>query len=225
MDSRPLLIIHGIAGGIGSELYKLAAMDDRFILFGTERKDIDFGDPASVERFYTNLDGIDARGPGGPVYVVNATGACESSLLAKTTTDSYVRQRTSLLDGNFYLARAFAQAARTRPGSSLLLLSSVVKRRRVPGTVVYAMCKAGLDGLVQATASEIGRYGSRINAIEMGYFDTGMIRLVPEEYQEQLKKETPMGRLGRTEELWSICWETLNNYFVTGATMSVTGGL
>lgn len=219
-----MLIIHGLTGGIGQGLY-LQAMRAKYVpTFVTERVDMQIDDPESVRKFYENIPGIDPA-PDDPLYVINATGTCENSFLAKITDYQYDRQCGVLLDGNFYLAREFAKATKNRPGSSLLLLSSVVKRRAVPGTVVYAMCKAALDGLVKTAAAELGRYGNRINAIEMGYFNTGMINLVPDEYLEQLKKESPAGRLGEVEQLWSIAWEVLRNSFVTGATVPVTGGL
>lgn len=214
-----MLIIHGITGGIGSELYKHAVDNVDMPVFATERKDIQLDDPDSVHRFYNNLPGITPT-PGEPYYVINATGVCEPGFLTKTTNASYQRQRSVLLDGNFYLAREFAH--RTPPGSSLLLLSSVVHRQAVPGTVVYALCKAALAGLVKTAAVEMQRKKQRINAIEMGYFNTGMITLVPEERRQALKKA---GHLGQTEQLWTVCWETLRNNFVSGAMLPVTGGL
>lgn len=220
-----MIIIHGITGGIGRGLYEQAVQsNDFFPVFGTERADIQFNDPDSIARFYANLAGIDGRG-GGPIHVINATGVCDSQLIVKTTNNSFVIQRRVLLDGNFYLTREFMKNTKDRPGSSLLLLSSVVKRRRVPGTCVYAMCKAALDGLVQTAAAEMGRYDNRINAIEMGYFNAGMINLVPSKYQEVLKKETPTGNFGEVEQLWTMCSEALRNSFVTGATLAATGGL
>lgn len=219
-----MIIIHGITGGIGAELYKSAIQSPFFPVFGTERADIQFDDPDSIARFYANIDGIDGRG-GGPIYVINATGVNESAMLTKTTNESFQRQRQVLLDANYYLTREFARATKKRPGSSLLLLSSVVKRRRVPGTCVYSMCKAAIDGLVKTAAFELGRYGNRVNAIEMGYFDAGMIVQVPKSYRDQLTKEIPMGRLGEVNELWTMCSETLKNSYVNGATLAVTGGL
>jgi 3-oxoacyl-[acyl-carrier protein] reductase len=222
-----MIIIHGITGGIGRALYEEALLSSEVShvpIFGTERADIQLDKPDSIARFYANLKGIDGRG-GGPIFVINATGVNESAFLTKTSDESFEKQRKVLLDGNFYLAREFARATKERPRSSLLLLSSVVKRRGVPGTTVYSLCKAGLDGLVKTVAAEIGRHGNRINAIEMGYFNAGMINQVPATYQEKLQREIPLGRFGEVKELWTICLAVLKNSYITGATLGVTGGL
>jgi 3-oxoacyl-[acyl-carrier protein] reductase len=222
MTTKPLLIIHGITGGIGRALFEEAtSLLDYNPVFATERSDMLITDPKSVARFYANLTGIDPRG-GGSIHVINATGVCIPGLLAKTSDEDYEAQRSVLLDGNFYLVREFLKNTKDRPGSSLLLLSSVVKRRRLAGTGVYAAMKAALDGLVQVAAAEAAFKGNRVNAIEMGYFNTGMINLVP---KDEVKRLAASGQLGKVEDLWTACLEVLNNSFVNGSILAVTGGL
>jgi 3-oxoacyl-[acyl-carrier protein] reductase len=222
-----MLIVHGLTGGVGGELMRLAYGNykDFSTLYGATRDDCDLTKPDELDRFYGNLKNIDAAFATEPLYVINATGACENSLVVKTGTESYRRQVSTTVDGTFFLTRAFAQATQDRPGSSLLHLSSVVARKRLAGTAVYSMAKGAMAGLVQSAAAELGRNGSRINAIEMGYFDTGMIRLVPGSILGSIIQETPLKRLGKVEELWTICSEVLRNSFVTGAVIPITGGL
>jgi len=222
-----MLIIHGITGGIGGGLLQLAGRDlpaaFRTVL-GTDRQMCAMNDSKSIDDFYANINRMDPV-PGSPLYVVNATGAVIPGLVAKTTDQEYLDQVNATIDGVFYLTRAFANASKTRPGSSLLHLSSVVARKRLAGTAVYSMAKGAMAGLVQAAAAELGRNGSRINAIEMGYFNAGMIHSVPEALQQKIKDETPLRRFGEVHELWTLCSAVLRNSFLTGAVVPLTGGL
>jgi 3-oxoacyl-[acyl-carrier protein] reductase len=222
-----MLVIHGITGGVGGALLQLAGADlphEFRTVMATDRELCDMSDPQKIDDFYANINRMDPI-PGSPLYVINATGAVVPGLVAKTTESEYRHQTQVTIDGTFYLTRAFANAAKTRPGSSLLHLSSVVARKRLAGTAVYAMAKGAMAGLVQATAAELGRNGSRINAIEMGYFNAGMISAVPNGLKDKIIYETPLKRLGEVSELWTLCSEVLRNSFLTGAIVPLTGGL
>jgi NAD(P)-dependent dehydrogenase (short-subunit alcohol dehydrogenase family) len=222
-----MLIIHGITGGIGGGLLQLAGADlpEEFrTVMATDREMCNVADPASVDAFYANINRMDPV-PGSPLYVINATGDVKPGLISKTSDTDFDSQVNVTIDGTFWITRAFANAAKTRPGSSLLHLSSVVARKRLAGTTVYSMAKGAMAGLVQSAAAELGRNGSRINAIEMGYFNAGMIHSVPEKLQEKIKSETPLRRFGEVNELWTLSSEILRNSFVTGAVIPLTGGL
>ena len=222
-----MLIIHGITGGVGGALLQLAGADlppaFRTVL-GTDRALCDVADTGSIDAFYANINRMDPT-PGSPLYVINATGACENALTAKVTEESFARQTDVTVKGTFFLTRAFANASKTRPGSSLLHLSSVVARKRLAGTAPYSMAKGAMAGLVQSVAAELGRYDSRINVIEMGYFNAGMINVVPNGLKNKIIYETPLKRLGEVSELWTLCSEVLRNSFLTGAVVPLTGGL
>ncbi len=222
-----MLVIHGLTGGVGGALLMLAGSDlpDEFrTVLGVDRQMCDVSDSDKVDAFYANINRMDPN-PGKPLYVINATGSCIPGLLARTSQEEYKRQTQTTIDGMFYITRAFANAAKTRPGSSLVHLSSVVARKRLAGTSVYSMAKGAMAGLVQSAAAEMGKNGSRINAIEMGYFNAGMIHIVPAELQERIKQETPLRRFGEVNELWTLCSEVLRNSFLTGAIVPLTGGL
>lgn len=190
----------------------------------TDREMCNVADPDSVDKFYENINRMDPV-PGSSLFIINATGVVIPGLARKTSNSAYNAQTALTIDGTFYITRAFANAVQSRPGSSLLHLSSVVARKRLAGTTVYSMAKGAMAGLVQSAAAELGKNGSRINAIEMGYFNAGMIHSVPEKLQDKIKQETPLRRFGEVNELWTICSEVLRNSFVTGAVVPITGGL
>jgi 3-oxoacyl-[acyl-carrier protein] reductase len=67
----------------------------------------------------------------------------------------------------------------------------------------------------------------RINAIASGYVDTPILqRLMPPAMQQAVAKQTPLGRLGRAEELADVvCFLASDEAsFITGQTLSPNGG-
>ena len=94
----------------------------------------------------------------------------------------------------------------------------------------YATSKAALIHLTRELASQWGRHGIRVNAIAPGYFPSEMTAPLvagaggPPEW---LLGQTPLGRLGRDDELDEAVAFLLGpgSTFVTGHTLVVDGGL
>ena len=64
-----------------------------------------------------------------------------------------------------------------------------------------------------------------MNVVAPGYIDTDMVRAVPENVLESIISTIPVGRLGKAEEIASMCTYLASEdaAFITGATMTVNG--
>ena len=64
-----------------------------------------------------------------------------------------------------------------------------------------------------------------MNTVCPGYIDTEMVRAVPEKVLEGIIATIPVGRLGKPEEIASMCAYLASDdgAFITGATMTVNG--
>ena len=80
--------------------------------------------------------------------------------------------------------------------------------------------------LTKVTAREYAKYGVRANAIQQGMIETPMTRALGEERLARSVAETPLGRLGRPEEVAAVALFLASDLssFVTGAVIEVTGG-
>jgi len=94
------------------------------------------------------------------------------------------------------------------------------------GQANYASAKAGIVALTKVTAREYARYGVRANAIQPGLVDTAMTRVMTPEMIAQRVKDTPLGRIGKPEDIASVALFLASDLaaFVTGAVIEVTGG-
>jgi NAD(P)-dependent dehydrogenase (short-subunit alcohol dehydrogenase family) len=127
------------------------------------------------------------------------------------------------------------QMARQGSGS-IVNISSMASLRALSGVMGYSIAKAGIDNFTRWLAVDLARRhgdGIRVNAIAPGFFVTRQNRAVmlneDGSYTERAKaviRQTPMGRLGRAEELvgavqW-LCSDAAS--FVTGTVIPVDGG-
>jgi NAD(P)-dependent dehydrogenase (short-subunit alcohol dehydrogenase family) len=131
------------------------------------------------------------------------------------------------LDAPFLLSKAVIPAMRAQKSGTIINVSSVVAQTGAIGTAAYAASKAGLIGLTKTLSKELAPANISVNALALGYFNTGMIEDVPNELQQEIIKSIPMNRLGETETVcktieWLIADEMR---YVTGQVINLNGGM
>jgi NAD(P)-dependent dehydrogenase (short-subunit alcohol dehydrogenase family) len=131
------------------------------------------------------------------------------------------------LMGAYWTAQAAAAAMTS--GGSIVNVSSIIglTSAELP-QAAYATSKAGLLGLTRDLAAQwSGRRSIRVNALAPGFFESEMTDLCRPGYLESLASRTPLGRIGRPEEIASVVVFLLSDAasFITGATLVVDGGL
>lgn len=131
------------------------------------------------------------------------------------------------LTGPFLVSKHIIPHMRAANFGRIIFMSSVVAQTGFIGTASYAASKAGLLGLTKTLAKELANKNITVNAIALGYFNAGMINDVPDEMQEQLKANIPVGELGDPLELAQlikyICSQ--ESSYLTGQTLNLNGGL
>ncbi|MBK1840702.1 SDR family oxidoreductase [Azospirillum sp. YIM B02556] len=94
------------------------------------------------------------------------------------------------------------------------------------GQANYSASKAGVVGLTRTAALEGARRGILVNAVAPGVVETSIVEGVPEAIRAQWVGKTPIGRLGRPEEIASIVAFLASDdaAYVTGQTIVADGG-
>lgn len=90
----------------------------------------------------------------------------------------------------------------------------------------YAATKHGIIGLTRQFALDAAPYGVRVNCLCPGWVDTPLIEVVKRPLYEWLVKSTPLGRLGRPEEIAkaALFLASDDSSFMTGSPLIVDGG-
>jgi 3-oxoacyl-[acyl-carrier protein] reductase len=87
--------------------------------------------------------------------------------------------------------------------------------------------KSGIIGLTKVWARELGRKGINVNAVAPGFIETEMVQSMPEKILQMMKEKTPLGRLGKPEDIANayLFLASDESDFVNGAVLSVDGGI
>jgi 3-oxoacyl-[acyl-carrier protein] reductase len=192
---------------------------------------VDVTSPASVEGA---VEEVASRL--GPVYVlVNNAGILRDGQLIKyrdgavagVMSDEQFDSVISVnLKGVFNCTRAVVPRMMAAGGGVILNASSVVGLYGNFGQTNYVATKAGVIGMTKVWARELGKYQIRVNAVAPGFIATEMIRQMPEKIQQTLIGRTPMGRMGKPEDVANAyAWLASDQAsFITGTVLGVDGG-
>jgi 3-oxoacyl-[acyl-carrier protein] reductase len=106
-------------------------------------------------------------------------------------------------------------------------ISSIVGVHGNPGQTNYSAAKAGIIGFTKALARELGSRNVRANVIAPGYISTRLTEVLPEELQQAMLDNTPLGRLGDPGDVAGAVRFLASDEaaFITGEVLLVDGGL
>ena len=116
--------------------------------------------------------------------------------------------------------------ARQRSGS-IINMSSVVGVSGNAGQCNYSASKAGLIGLAESIAKEMGPRGIRANCIAPGFIISDMTKALSDEVREQWMKTIPLRRGGTPEDVAKVALflaSDLSSY-VSGQVIHVCGAM
>jgi len=106
-------------------------------------------------------------------------------------------------------------------------ITSIVGQMGNFGQANYAAAKGGLMALTKTLAREFAKFHVTVNAIAPGFIETDMTADVPESVLESVCKMTPIGRLGKPEEVAAavVFLASPAASFITGEILGVNGGM
>lgn len=162
----------------------------------------------------------------GPVdVVINNAGITRDAPFHKMTLEQWNQVIDTDLSSAFNVTRHVWEGMRDRGFGRIVNISSINGQKGQFGQANYSAAKAGLIGFTKALAQEGAKKGITVNVVAPGYIDTDMVRAVPEKVLESIIATIPTGRLGKAEEIASMCayLSSEEAAFINGATMTVNG--
>jgi 3-oxoacyl-[acyl-carrier protein] reductase len=159
--------------------------------------------------------------------LVNNAGITADATLIKMTEEAFDKVINVNLKGVFLMGSAVAKKMVLARSGSIVNTSSIVGVSGNFGQTNYAAAKAGVIGMTQTWARELGRKNIRVNAVAPGFTKTDMISSVPEKVITMLEGQTPLQRLGDPDEIAALylflaCAESS---YITGQVIGIDGGL
>ena len=179
----------------------------------------DVSDPEQAKRLVEEAGELD--------ILVNNAGLTRDGLLARMSDEDWRDVIETNLSSVFYTCRAVTRGMMKKRAGSIVNVSSIVGVHGNWGQTNYGASKAGIIGFTKSLARELGSRGVRANVVAPGYVNTRLTDVLPEEAQQAMLANTPLGRLGEPEDIAGavrfLCSDEAA--FITGEVLLVDGGL
>jgi 3-oxoacyl-[acyl-carrier protein] reductase len=186
---------------------------------GARAVQADVSSPEEAKRLVEEAGDLD--------ILVNNAGLTRDGLLARMPDEDWRDVIETNLSSVFYTCRAVTRGMMKKRAGSIVNVSSIVGVHGNWGQTNYGASKAGIIGFTKSLARELGSRGVRANVVAPGYVNTRLTDVLPEEAQQAMLANTPLGRLGEPEDVAGavrfLCSDEAA--FITGEVLLVDGGL
>jgi len=190
------------------------------------------GTAMAVQADVTDLDAVESmreevRDAYGQVDVlINNAGINQDVVFKEMTHEEWDTVLDVHLDGAFHCTQTFYDDIAAAEEGRLINISSIVGKGGNFGQANYATAKAGIFGFTRTLALELAREGSTSNCVAPGFISTRMVEDLPDRIKDQIREDTPLGRLGGVREVAEVvCFLASDrSSFITGEIIDVNGG-
>ena len=160
--------------------------------------------------------------------LVNSAGVSGNQKLVLEMTDEDLDDVMNVdFRGTFLVSRAVAREMIKHQTGKIINIASLAGKIATPKMSGYCASKAAVIHLTRVMALELMRYNIQVNVLCPGYFLTEFNRdfFESEVGKRVIKKNIPMNRVGRLEELQSTAlYLATCPAFMTGAELYIDGG-
>lgn len=106
----------------------------------------------------------------------------------------------------------------------IVFIGSMMGRFPHGTSLPYGVSKAALHALAQNLVKEFEGTGTTVNAIAPGFVETEWQRTKPEEIRQNIYRKTAVKRFADVREISSAVMFCIDNAFVNGTVLDVSGG-
>ncbi len=188
---------------------------------------LDVTDVAAVD---ATIDAVAAR-EGGLHVLVNCAGWDAPMPFVETTPEFWDKILAINLKGPLACTRAALRHMIRQEAGRIVMIASDAGRVGSTGEAVYSAAKGGLIAFTKTIARETARHRINVNCVCPGPSDTPLFQrefaATSPKLAESLKRVIPWGRLGVPEDVAPavVFLASDDAAFITGQTLSVSGGL
>jgi 2-hydroxycyclohexanecarboxyl-CoA dehydrogenase len=187
---------------------------------------VDIAESASVRAAVERV-----RAALGPVDIlVNNAAVDVIERFVDNTEETWDRVIGVNLRGTITVTRAVLDHMIERDGGRIVHIASDAGRVGSSGEVVYSATKGGIIAFGKALAREVARHGITVNSVCPGPTDTALLAQVAtysQKMHDALVRSIPLRRVGAPADVAAAVAYLVSDEaaFVTGQTLSVSGGL
>jgi 3-oxoacyl-[acyl-carrier protein] reductase len=156
--------------------------------------------------------------------LINNAGITADGLFMLLGEDEWDSVINTSLKGFYNITKPVLREMVRKKCGSIVSVSSLSALMPNRGQANYAAAKAGIIAASRSLASEVARFGIRVNVVAPGLIETDMIKDAP---VAEIKKLIPMARLGKPEDVASVIRFLCSSdaSYVTGQVIGINGGI
>lgn len=156
--------------------------------------------------------------------LINNAGITADGLFMMLGEDEWDSVIDTSLKGFYNMTKPVLRDMIRKKRGAVISVSSLSALMPNRGQSNYSAAKAGIIAASRSLATEVARFGIRVNVVAPGLIETDMIKDAP---VEQIKQIIPMARLGKPEEVAHVirflCSDDAS--YVTGQVIGINGGI
>lgn len=182
----------------------------------------DVADAAAVKQMVAEVE----KTLGVVTLLVNNAGIAKQCLFQDMTEDYWKRIFDVNLNGAFNTIQAVLPHMLHEHSGCIVNTSSIWGQHGASCEVAYSATKHAIIGLTRSLAQELAPTNIRVNCVAPGVINTDMVQVLGEETLDALADDTPVGRLGRPEDIAAVVSFLASDAasFITGQVITSDGG-
>jgi 3-oxoacyl-[acyl-carrier protein] reductase len=126
--------------------------------------------------------------------LINNAGITRDALVLRMSEKAWDDVMTTNLKGTFHCIRAASRIMSEQRSGHIISVSSIVGMQGREGQANYSASKAGILGLTEACAGELGRFDVKVNAVLPGYLPTDMRVALSPAMEDRILRENVLQR-------------------------------
>ncbi|MEP7004185.1 MAG: 3-oxoacyl-[acyl-carrier-protein] reductase [Chloroflexota bacterium] len=168
-----------------------------------------------------------AFGKGKLDILVNNAGITRDNLLLRMSAEDWDAVLDLNLRGAFLVTKAVLRPMMKQRGGRIVNVSSISGVIGNAGQANYSAAKAGLIAFTKTIAREMAIRNITANAVAPGFVPTDLTSIVPQEIQDAMLKQIPLGRFGTAEDVANAIAFLASDEasYITGQVLIVDGGM
>ena len=168
-----------------------------------------------------------AFGGGRLDVLVNNAGITRDNLLLRMSAEDWDAVLDLNLRGAFLVTKAALRPMMKQRGGRIVNVSSISGVIGNAGQANYSAAKAGLIAFTKTIAREMAARNITANAVAPGFVPTDLTSIVPQDVQDAMLKQIPLGRFGTAEDVANAIAFLASDEaaYITGQVLIVDGGM
>ena len=156
--------------------------------------------------------------------LINNAGISESKVFTDVTDQDWNNMINNNLYSAFCTTQEVLEEMIKRKEGCIINISSIWGIVGSSCETIYSITKAGIDAMTKSLAKELGPSNIRVNSIAPGIIDTDMNKIYNKKEIEDIKKEIPLEKIGKTTDIAKCVNWLVEDEYTTGQVISINGG-